>query len=177
MTVRRLSSQQPAKFSFTSKNIVWAKKIISHYPKAHKQSAVLPILWRAQEQEGWLSEPALRVVAEMLEMPYMRVLEVATFYSMFHLQPMGKYCVQVCGTTPCWLRGARELTQVCQRMLGKEGHFNASFNMSWQEVECLGACVDAPVVQVNENYYENLNGEKMESLLVKLRHDATSSNS
>ncbi|MEC7234006.1 MAG: NADH-quinone oxidoreductase subunit NuoE, partial [Pseudomonadota bacterium] len=134
-------------------------------------SAVLQLLWQAQKQGGgWLSEPAIRCVADMLEMPYMRALEVATFYSMFNLSPVGKYFVQLCGTTPCWLRGADDLKAVCRRQIGEPGDISEDGKLSWIEVECLGACVNAPMVQVNDDFYEDLTADTFERLLEDLRH-------
>ncbi len=127
---------------------------------------MIPLLWRAQEQTGgWLPEPAIRHVADMLGMPYIRALEVATFYTMFNLEPVGKYLVQLCGTTPCMLRGAEDIKKVCRRRIGEQEHVSADGKFSWREVECLGACVNAPMVQINYDYYEDLTPENFEKLL------------
>jgi NADH-quinone oxidoreductase subunit E len=159
---------QPASFSFTDENLAWAKREITKYPPGRQASAVIAILWRAQEQhEGWVSEAAIRFVAGMLDMPYIRVLEVATFYTMFLLQPVGRKAhVQVCGTTPCRLRGAGDLIEVCQSRIhhdpfqvSKDGSF------SWEEVECLGACVNAPMVQIWKDTYEDLSKESFGRVL------------
>jgi NADH-quinone oxidoreductase subunit E len=166
MAVRRLSPNQPKDFSFTKENIAWAKKQIAKFPEGRQASAVIPLLWKAQEQHGgWLPEPAIRYVADMLGMAHIRVLEVATFYTMFALEPVGKYFVQLCGTTPCMLRGAEDLKKVCKKKIGDEHHVTKDGKFSWLEVECLGACVNAPMVQINYDYYEDLTPESFEKLL------------
>ena len=171
MSVRRLYDKQPDSFAFTPENRDWAATQIAKYPDGRQASAVLPLLWQAQKQSGgWLSEPAIRFVADMLDMPYMRALEVATFYSMFNLSPVGKYFVQLCGTTPCWLRGADDLKAVCRRQIGEPGDISEDDKLSWIEVECLGACVNAPMVQVNDDFYEDLTADTFERLLEDLRH-------
>ncbi len=171
MSVRRLHDNQPDSFAFTPENMDWAATQIAKYPEGRQASAVLPLLWQAQKQGGgWLSEPAIRCVADMLEMPYMRALEVATFYSMFNLSPVGKYFVQLCGTTPCWLRGADDLKAVCRRQIGEPGDISEDGKLSWIEVECLGACVNAPMVQINDDFYEDLTADTFERLLEDLRH-------
>ena len=171
MSVRRLHDKQPDSFAFTPENRDWAATQIAKYPDGRQASAVLPLLWQAQKQGGgWLSEPAIRCVADMLEMPYMRALEVATFYSMFNLSPVGKYFVQLCGTTPCWLRGADDLKAVCRRQIGEPGDISEDGKLSWIEVECLGACVNAPMVQINDDFYEDLTADTFERLLEDLRH-------
>ena len=171
MSVRRLHDKQPDSFAFTPENMDWAATQISKYPEGRQASAVLPLLWQAQKQGGgWLSEPAIRCVADMLDMPYMRALEVATFYSMFNLSPVGKYFVQLCGTTPCWLRGADDLKAVCRRQIGEPGDISEDGKLSWIEVECLGACVNAPMVQINDDFYEDLTADTFERLLEDLRH-------
>lgn len=168
MAVRRLCEDQPESFAFTPENVSWAQEQIAKYPEGRQASAVIPLLWRAQEQfEGWLPEPAIRTVADMLDMPYIRVLEVATFYSMFQLQPVGKIAhVQVCGTTPCMLRGANELKDVCRRMIAEDPFaLSKDGNFSWEEMECLGACVNAPMVQIFKDTYEDLTPESLEQLI------------
>ena len=171
MSVRRLHDKQPDSFAFTPENMDWAATQIAKYPEGRQASAVLPLLWQAQKQGGgWLSEPAIRCVADILDMPYMRALEVATFYSMFNLSPVGKYFVQLCGTTPCWLRGADDLKSVCRRQIGEPGDISEDGKLSWIEVECLGACVNAPMVQVNDDFYEDLTADTFERLLEDLRH-------
>ena len=171
MSVRRLYDKQPDSFAFTPENMDWSAIQIAKYPAGRQASAVLPLLWQAQKQGGgWLSEPAIRFVADMLDMPYMRALEVATFYSMFNLSPVGNYFVQLCGTTPCWLRGADDLKAVCQRQIGEPGDISEDGKLSWIEVECLGACVNAPMVQINDDFYEDLTADTFERLLEDLRH-------
>ncbi len=170
MSVRRLDPNQPSEFRFTPENLAWAKEQIKKYPEGRQQAAVIPILWRAQEQhEQWLPEPAIRYVADMLDMPYIRVYEIATFYTMFNLSPVGLWHVQLCGTTPCMLRGANDLKQVCERLIGPQGKISPEGVFSWIEVECLGACVNAPMVQINKDYYEDLTPENFEALLEGLR--------
>jgi NADH-quinone oxidoreductase subunit E len=170
MANRRLAPPelQPKAFSFTAENRAWADKVITRYPAGRQQSAVIPLLWRAQEQAGgWLPQKAIEHVAEVLDMARIRVLEVATFYTMFLLAPVGKKAhVQVCGTTPCLLRGADELFKVCRRRIHEEPlHVSADGNYSWEEVECLGACVNAPMVLIWNDTYEDLTAESFEKVL------------
>jgi NADH-quinone oxidoreductase subunit E len=171
MSVRRLHENQPDSFAFTQENMDWAATQIAKYPEGRQASAILPLLWQAQKQGGgWLSEPAIRCVADMLGMAYIRALEVATFYSMFNLSPVGEFFVQLCGTTPCWLRGADDLKAVCRRQIGEPGDVSGDGKLSWIEVECLGACVNAPMVQINDDFYEDLTADTFERLLEDLRH-------
>ena len=171
MSVRRLHENQPDSFAFTQENMDWAATQIAKYPEGRQASAILPLLWQAQKQGGgWLSEPAIRFVADMLGMAYIRALEVATFYSMFNLSPVGEFFVQLCGTTPCWLRGADDLKAVCRRQIGEPGDVSGDGKLSWIEVECLGACVNAPMVQINDDFYEDLTADTFERLLEDLRH-------
>jgi NADH-quinone oxidoreductase subunit E len=143
------------------------------YPADKQRSAVIPLLWLAQKDNGgWLSEPAMREVADRLEMPYIRVYEVATFYTMFRLQPVGKFHVQLCGTTPCQLRGAEALKEVCTKEIGKPMYVTDDKRLSWEEVECLGACVNAPMAQINDDFYEDLTPESLSDILGRLRHGA-----
>jgi len=170
MSVRRLDPDQPRDFEFTRENLRWAQEQIKKYPEGRQAAAVLPILWRAQEQhDQWLPEPAIRYVAELLDMPYIRVYEIATFYTMFNLSPVGRYHVQLCGTTPCMLRGSDEIKPVCERVIGPQGRVTPEGVFSWVEVECLGACVNAPMVQIGKDYYEDLTPENFEALLEGLR--------
>ncbi len=170
MSVRRLASDQPENFAFTDENRQWAEQQIKKYPQGHQASAVLALLRRAQQQSGgWLPEPSIRYIAQFLDMPQIRILEIASFYTMFNLQPVGKYLVQLCGTTPCWLKGADNLRHICRRHIGPEGEVSDDGMMSWKEVECLGACVDAPVVQINDHYHENLGPDELADLLRRLR--------
>jgi len=166
MTVRRLAEKQPPSFAFTPENLEWAKAKIAQYPESRQQSAVIPILWKAQEQcGGWLPQKAIEATAELLGMAKIRVLEVATFYTMFNLSPVGRFHVQLCGTTPCMLRGSEELKKVCRNMIGHEGDVTADGTFSWIEVECLGACVNAPMVQINADYYEDLTPETLTRII------------
>ena len=169
MSVRRLAERQPPSFAFTPANLDWAKAQIAKYPPGRQQSAVIPILWRAQEQSGgWLPQKAIEAVAELLGMAKIRVLEIATFYTMFNLAPVGKFNVQLCGTTPCMLRGSDELKKVCKRVIGEADRVSADGMFSWTEVECLGACVNAPMVQINYDYYEDLTAESLSRILSEL---------
>ena len=168
MAVRRLAEPhlQPKEFAFTADNLAWAKKQIAKYPEGRQQSAVIPLLWRAQEQaDGWLTQKAIEHVASVLGMANIRVLEVATFYTMFNLAPVGKFHVQMCGTTPCRLRGADALLDICNRRIGHQYEVTADGKFSWVEVECLGACVNAPMAQINVDYYEDLTPESFEKIL------------
>ena len=166
MSVRRLAEKQPESFAFTAENLAWAKAKIEKYPPGRQQSAVIPILWKAQAQcGGWLPQKAIESVAQLLGMAKIRVLEVATFYTMFNLSPVGKYHVQFCGTTPCLLRGADGLKKVLHHRIGEENEITADGKFSWVEVECLGACVNAPMVQINSDYYEDLTPESMTGIL------------
>src|SRR5215470_2182904 len=168
MAVRRLYPDQPAEFAFTAENLDWAKATIKKYPSGRQASAVLPLLWRAQEQNGgWLTEPALRLVADMLGMADIRVYEIATFYTMFQLSPVGRKAhVWVCGTTPCMLRGAEALMEVCRRRIHADPHrLSEDGDFSWGEVECLGVCANAPMVQIGRDTYEDLTPELLEKVL------------
>ena len=170
MSVRRVAENQPDDFAFTKENISWAKEQIAKYPKGRQASAIIPLLWQAQKQSGgWLPEPAIRYVAEFLDMPHMRAMEVATFYTMFNLEPVGEHFVQLCGTTPCWLRGADNLKNVCRKIIGEQNTVTEDGKLSWQEVECLGACVNAPMVQINDDFYEDLTAEWFEKILLDLK--------
>jgi NADH-quinone oxidoreductase subunit E len=166
MSVRRLAEKQPPSFTFTPANLAWVKAQIEKYPPGRQQSTVIPVLWRAQEQcGGWLPQKAIEAVAELLGMAKIRVLEVATFYTMFNLSPVGKYHVQFCGTTPCLLRGADGLKKVLHRLIGEENEVTADGKFSWVEVECLGACVNAPMVQINADYYEDLSPDSLTHII------------
>ena len=168
MSVRRLAAEavQPSSFAFTPENLAWARMVIARYPEGRQASAVIPLLWRAQEQHDyWIPRAAIEYVAQMLGMPFIRVLEVATFYTMFNLEPVGKYFVQLCGTTPCRLRGAEDIVKVCESRIGPQRHVSGDGNFSWLEVECLGSCCNAPMVQINNDYYEDLTPESFNKLL------------
>lgn len=165
--LRRLHKDQPASFAFTPANLAWAKGQISKYPEGRQASAIIPLLWRAQEQEGWLSRPAIEHVADMLGMAYIRALEVATFYFMFQLQPVGSVAhVQICGTTSCMICGAEDLVAVAKELIAKTPHtLSADGKFSWEEVECMGACANAPMAQIGKDYYEDLTPEKLRDLI------------
>lgn len=168
MSVRRLDPNQPQEFSFTHENQKWAEETVAKYPDGEQASAVILLLWRAQEQcGGWLPEPALRSIADMLHMAHIRVYEVATFYTMFQLSPVGRKAhVQVCGTTPCMLRGAEALKRVCQKRISPRAHqVSDDGELSWEEVECLGACVNAPMVQIWKDTYEDLSPERLAEII------------
>ncbi|WP_370209189.1 NADH-quinone oxidoreductase subunit E [Pararhodobacter marinus] len=168
--LRRLHHEQPASFEFTPANLDWAKGQISKYPEGRQASAVIPLLWRAQEQEGWLSRPAIEYVADLLGMAHIRVLEVATFYFMFQLSPVGSVAhVQVCGTTTCMICGAEDLISVCRDKIAPGAHqLSSDGKFSWEEVECLGSCANAPMVQIGKDYYEDLTAEKLGWILDEL---------
>jgi len=166
MSVRRLADEQPPSFEFTPENRAWAEQEVAKYPPGRQASAVLALLWRAQKQNGyWLPRPAIEKVATMLDMPNIRVLEIATFYTMFNLAPVGRHYVQVCGTTPCMLSGSDAIKALCRKRIGEEGHVSGDGMFSWSEVECLGACCNAPMVQINDDYYEDLTPESFSRLL------------
>ncbi|MFP3542003.1 NADH-quinone oxidoreductase subunit E [Rhizobium sp. SIMBA_035] len=169
MSVRRLAEDQfqPAAFAFNDENAVWADKTIQKYPAGRQQSAVIPLLMRAQEQDGWVTRAAIEKVADMLDMAYIRVLEVATFYTQFQLGPVGTRAhVQVCGTTPCMLRGSEKLMGVCRSKIHQHPfERNAEGTLSWEEVECLGACVNAPMIMIGKDTYEDLTPERLEEII------------
>ncbi|MBU1385795.1 MAG: NADH-quinone oxidoreductase subunit NuoE [Alphaproteobacteria bacterium] len=166
MSVRRLAKEQPASFAFSKATKAKADWWIAKYPADRRQSAVIPILWLVQKQEGWVSEPAIRAIGELLGMPFIRVLEVATFYTMFMLAPVGTSAlIQVCGTTPCMLRGAGELMKTCRDKIGPKDVLSADGRFTWQEVECLGACANAPMAQINDYYFEDLTAESMAQII------------
>ena len=168
MSFRRLHPEQPESFAFTPENLAWARQVIARYPEGREASAVIPLLMRAQEQNGgWVTEPMIRYIAEMLNMRPIRVLEVATFYTQFQLQPVGRKAhVWVCGTTPCRLRGADELIKVCKKRIAEKAHaLSEDGDFSWEEVECLGACSNAPMIQIGEKVYEDLTPERFEEIL------------
>jgi NADH-quinone oxidoreductase subunit E len=166
VSVRRLALDQPASFAFSPETLKAAKGWMGNFPAGKQQSAVIATLWLVQKQEGWVSEPAIRAVAELLGMPVIRVLEIATFYTMFMLEPVGEVAlVQVCGTTPCQTRGSEDLLAVCRRRFGPSNHRSADGKFYWQEVECMGACANAPMAAINDYYYEDLTAESFEKLL------------
>ncbi len=170
MSVRRLAQVQPASFAFSKDTNEKIAFWLGKYPADRKQSAVIPVLWLVQKQEGWVSEPAIRAIAALLDMPVIRVLEVVTFYTMFMLEPVGKAAlVQVCGTTPCMLRGAGALMDLCKKEIGAKDHLSADGLFTWQEVECLGACCNAPMAQINDYYYEDLTPESLKGIIEAFR--------
>ncbi len=165
--LRRLHLEQPEGFAFTPGNLDWAETQITKYPEGRQASAIIPLLWRAQEQEGWLTRPAIERVAEMLGLAYIRALEVATFYFMFQLQPVGSVAhVQICGTTSCMICGAEDLIGVCRAKIAPVGHMlSDDGRFSWEEVECLGACSNAPMAQIGKDYYEDLTPDRLGDLI------------
>ena len=170
MSVRRLAKVQPASFAFTPETQAKVDWWIAKYPDGRQQSAVIPILWLVQKQEGWVPEPALRVTADLLGMPYIRALEVVTFYTQFQLEPVGSAAlIQVCGTTPCALRGAGDLMKLCHAVIGPKDHLSADGLFTWQEVECLGACCNAPMAQINDYYYEDLTPQSLGQIIEDFR--------
>ena len=170
MSVRRLAKEQPASFAFTHESLEKVNFWLAKYPPAKKQSASIPLLWLVQKQEGWVSEPAIRLVAEMLAMPVIRVLEVATFYTMFMLEPVGSRRPDPgLRHHPCALRGANDLIAICQAEFGQKGHRTADGLFTWEEVECLGACCNAPMAQINDYYYEDLTPETFRQIIADFR--------
>ncbi|WP_343116913.1 NADH-quinone oxidoreductase subunit NuoE [Ostreiculturibacter nitratireducens] len=169
--LRRLHHEQPESFAFTPANRTWAEAQMRKYPEGRQASAVIPLLWRAQEQEGWLSRPAIEHVADMLGMPHIRALEVATFYFMFQLQPVGSVAhVQICGTLSCMICGAEDLVAVCKEKIAPRAHeLSADGKFSWEEVECLGACGNAPMAQIGKDYYEDLTAARLAEIIEELR--------
>lgn len=169
MTIRRLTEDQNIEFSFNEGDQIYLEALINKYPESRKQSAVVPCLFYAQKKAGgWLPEKAILSISKLLGMPKIRVLEIATFYSMFNLKPVGKNFVQVCGTTPCWLRGADKIKTACKDYIGQEREVSKD-GISWVEVECLGACVNAPMIQINEDYYEDLDYESTVKIIKSLK--------
>jgi len=170
VSLRRLHHNQPESFAFTPANANWVKGQIRKYPEGRQASAVIPVLWRAQEQEGWVTRPMIEEVARLLGMEPIRVLEVASFYFMFHLHPVGSVAhVQVCGTTSCMICGAEDLISVCQEKIAPKAHqLSEDGRFSWEEVECLGACANAPMAQIGKDYYEDLTAERFAWILDEL---------
>lgn len=170
MSVRRLHHEQPDSFAFSEENLARVHQWIAKYPVGRQRSAVISALWIGQEQEGWVTKPMIEAIATLLEMPYIRVLEVATFYTMFQLAPVGKHHVQVCTTTPCWLRGSDEVVKACKKHIHDKPHaVSEDGQFSWEEVECLGACVNAPMILIDKDPYEDLTGEKTAEIIEALR--------
>jgi len=162
MSLKKIYKEQPNNFKFSSKNLLASKKIIENYPEGKQQSAVMALLYLAQKQNNnWIPLAALKYIAKLLEMPYIKVYEVATFYSMYNLSPVGNYFIQICTTTPCMIRGAYKLVEACKEKISdKEKKLSKDKSCSWTEVECLGACINGPLMQINDNYFEDLDKEK-----------------
>ena len=170
MTVRRLADNQDINFKFDNHDLKFLNSLLENYPKDKKQSAVVPSFFYAQRKAGgWLPEKAILAVSDFLDMPKIRVLEIATFYAMFNLQPSGDHFVQVCGTTPCWLRGAENIKKACKDYIGQEREVSKD-GLCWIEVECLGACVNAPMIQINDDYYEDLDYESTVKILKDIKN-------
>ena len=170
MSLKKISKTQPELFEFTRENLIKAESEIKKYPKERKASAVLALLYIVQNQhENWIPLVAIKYVSKILDMPYIKVYEVVTFYSMFNLAPVGKYFVQVCTTTPCMIRGAKKIKDVCKKLISQnQNELSKNKICSWTEVECLGACVSAPMMQVNQDYFEDLNENNTEEIIQKL---------
>ena len=173
MSLKKISKKQPNVFEFNEQNLKAVEKAISNYPKNKQKSAVMPLLYIAQKQnDNWIPLAAMKLIAKTLNMPYIKVYEVATFYSMYNLAPVGEYFFQVCTTTPCMIRGAYKLVDVCKRTISEnESEISKDGKSSWLEVECLGACVNAPMVQINEDYFEDLDSEKLEKIIEKISNN------
>ena len=173
MSIKKISKEQPATFEFNEKNMETAKKAIANYPEDKQQSAVMALLYIAQKQNNnWIPLSAMKYIAKLLKMPYIKVYEVATFYTMYNLAPVGKYFFQVCTTTPCMIRGAYKLVDVCKKKISEnENEISKDEKLSWVEVECLGACVNAPMVQINNDYFEDLDEKKLEKIIETINKD------
>ena len=175
MTLRRPSKEQTASFEFNSASLEAAKIIIAQYPEGKQQSAVMALLYIAQKQNSnWIPLVAMKYIGKFLDMPYIKVYEVATFYTMYNLAPVGKHFIQVCTTTPCMIRGAYKIVEACKDKISeKENELSKDKSCSWMEVECLGACVNAPMMQINDDYYEDLDKEKTLKILDKILNGET----
>jgi len=173
MSIKKISKEQPDKFEFDKKNNEVAKKIIQNYPIGKQQSAVMGLLYLAQKQnDNWIPLSAMKYIAKILNMPYIKVYEVATFYTMYNLAPVGQYFFQVCTTTPCMIRGAYKLVDVCRKKISEnESEISKDGKLSWIEVECLGACVNAPMIQINDDYFEDLDEKKLEKIIELIKKD------
>ena len=172
MSLKKISKDQPSNFEFNKKNLEEAQKLIKNYPDGKQQSAVMPLLFLAQKQnDNWIPLAAMKYIAKFLSMPYIKVYEVATFYTMYNLSPVGKYFFQICTTTPCMIRGAYDIVNVCKEKISdKENQLSKDNTCSWMEVECLGACINAPMMQINDDYYEDLNKEKTEKIINQIQN-------
>jgi len=175
MSIKKIGKEQPDKFEFNKKNLEIAKKIISNYPEDKQQSAVMALLYISQRQNNnWIPLAAMKYIAKFLSMPYIKVYEVATFYTMYNLAPVGDYFFQVCTTTPCMIRGAYKLVDVCKKKISiNESKISKNGKSSWMEVECLGACVNAPMIQINDDYFEDLDPIKLEKIIDKINNNET----
>ena len=175
MSLKKIAKEQPDKFEFNKKNLELTKKIIANYPDGKQQSAVMALLYISQRQNNnWIPLAAMKYIAKFLNMTYIKVYEVATFYTMYNLAPVGDYFFQVCTTTPCMIRGAYKLVDVCKKKISKnESKISKDGKSSWMEVECLGACVNAPMIQINEDYFEDLDPEKLEKIIDKINENVT----
>jgi NADH-quinone oxidoreductase subunit E len=170
VSVRRLHEIQPDSFAFSEASLARVQDCIAKYPEGRQRSAVISALWIGQEQEGWVTKPMVEAIATLLDMPFIRVLEVATFYTMFQLEPVGTHHVQVCTTTPCWLRGSDEVVKACKKHIHENPHsISADGKFSWEEMECLGACVNAPMILIDKDPYEDLTGESTAEIIEALR--------
>ncbi len=171
MSIKKISKDQPDKFQFNDESLKIANKVISNYPEGKQQSAVMALLYIAQRQNNnWIPLSAMKYIAKYLNMPYIKVYEVATFYTMYNLAPVGEYFFQVCTTTPCMLRGAYNLVDVCKKEISKkENEISNDGKISWVEVECLGACVNAPMIQINDDYFEDLDENKLEKIIQNIK--------
>tara|TARA_B100001123_G_C14738209_1_gene799843 strand:- start:27 stop:635 length:609 start_codon:yes stop_codon:yes gene_type:complete len=173
MSTKKISKNQPDSFQFTEENLIQAKKEMEKYPKKRKASAVLSLLFLVQKQnDNWIPLVAIKYVAKLLDMSYIKVYEITTFYSMFNLTPVGKYFVQICTTTPCMIRGAKRIADICKKHISqKQNELSENQLCSWTEVECLGACVNAPMMQINQDYFEDLDENKTEEIIKKILND------
>ena len=173
MSVKKVHDQQPKEFKFSEENLKKVKQIFNRYPEKNKKSAVMPLLYLAQKQnDNWIPLSAMKYIANLLAMPYIAVYEVATFYTMYNLAPVGKYFIQVCTTTPCLLRGADKIVKLCKENISpNENELSKKGNCSWMEVECLGACVNSPMIQINDDYYEDLDEKNTKEILISLIND------
>tara|TARA_B100000424_G_C22916750_1_gene487795 strand:- start:177 stop:782 length:606 start_codon:yes stop_codon:yes gene_type:complete len=173
MSIKKVHSEQPKNFEFSNQNLKLVEDILKKYPKERKKSAVMPLLYIAQKQnENWIPLAAIKYIAKYLSMPYINVYEIATFYTMYNLAPVGKYFVQVCTTSPCLLRGANKIVDICKKRISeKESQISNDGKCSWVEVECLGACVNAPMMQINNDYYEDLDENSTKKILDSLFND------
>jgi len=171
VSIKKISKDQPSDFKFNDKNLDKAQKIIKNYPEGKQQSAVMSLLYLTQKQNNnWIPLVAMKYIAKFLSMPYIKVYEVATFYTMYNLSPVGKYFFQICTTTPCMIRGAYDIVKACKEKISdKENEISKDKTCSWVEVECLGACINAPMMQINDDYYEDLNKEKTEKIINQIQ--------